>query len=164
MTLQRSPRAALERYRIENDTLKSWTQKASGLEPLSKSGMKLMRLFLSPSVSLLLILQRQRAAEGLGSGAVPHDSRSGKQTMLTWREGGRWPLCQLQKEPSPRGGSSLDACTCDDQSRQWSQGGRKTRGLIHFSAEQEMGWFPSDCLLAALSSDLTHTGFLSWNW
>lgn len=52
MILQRSPRAVFERYRIENDTLKSWTQKESGLETLSKPGTKLMRLFLSPSVKV----------------------------------------------------------------------------------------------------------------
>lgn len=52
MTLQRSCRAVFERYRIENDTLQSWTQKMSGLKPLSKSGTKLMRLFLPPSVKV----------------------------------------------------------------------------------------------------------------
>ena len=51
-TLQRSCWAECEKYGIGNDTLKSWTQKASGLQPLSKSGMKLMRLFLSPSVKV----------------------------------------------------------------------------------------------------------------
>lgn len=41
-----------ERLSIENDTLKGWIQKASGLELLSESWMKLMRLFLSPSVKV----------------------------------------------------------------------------------------------------------------
>lgn len=65
--------------------------------------------------SLLLILQRQQAAEGLGRGTVPPKKRSRKQKMLPWREGGRslLGLC-CRKSPAP-GGMDLDACTCGDQ-------------------------------------------------
>ena len=60
--------------------------------------------------SLLLILQRQRAAEGLGRGTGPP-----KKRMLPWREGGRslLGLC-CKKSPAP-GGMDLDACTCGGQ-------------------------------------------------
>lgn len=88
MTLQSSSRAASEKSRIENDTLKSWTQEASGLELLSKSGTKLMRLFLSPSVKVYYLYfkgskqkrgcssqeQEQETEDadfGKGSGAAP---------------------------------------------------------------------------------------------
>lgn len=70
-TLQSSSRAASERCRIANDTLKSWTQKASGLEILSKSGTKLMRLFLSPSVEVYyLYFKGSEQQRGWGGGLV----------------------------------------------------------------------------------------------
>lgn len=69
MTLQSSFRAVSERYRIENDTLKSETQKASGLEPLSEPGTKLMRLFLSPSVKVYyLYFKGSEQQRGWGEG------------------------------------------------------------------------------------------------
>lgn len=71
MTLQSHFGAASERYRIENDTLKSWTQKASGLELLSKSGTKLMRLFLSPSVKVYyLYFKGSEQQRGWGEGLL----------------------------------------------------------------------------------------------
>lgn len=79
------------RHRIENDTLESQTQKASGLEPLSKSGTKLMRLFLSPSVEVYY-LYFKGSEQQRGWGRELCLTRTGAGNRRCWlgkRVGGR---------------------------------------------------------------------------
>lgn len=80
VTLQSRFRAASERYRIGNDTLKSRTRKASGLELLSESGTKLMRLFLSPSVKVYyLYFKGSEQQQGWGEGPLLTSTGAGNR-------------------------------------------------------------------------------------
>lgn len=112
MTLQSSFGAVSERCRIENDTLKSGTQKASGLEPLSESGTKLMRLFLSPSVKVYyLYFKGSEQRRGRERHCSSPEQRQ-EQKMLRWGAAGRWPLSAAKGVP---GGQCPGGHTCDDQ-------------------------------------------------
>lgn len=127
MTLQRSPRAVFERYRIENDTLKSWTQEESGLETLSKPGTKLMRLFLSPSVKVYSLYfkgsKRQRAGDWRGP-SHEWEGAGDRRCRLRERVGGR-PAPLLQRA-GPREALIWSPAPETLGSWLWSRGGRRT--------------------------------------
>lgn len=126
VTLQRSRRAESERCRIENDTLRSRTQKARGLEPLSRSGTKLMRLFLSPPVKVYY-LYFKGSGQQRGWGEALFLPRTGVGNGRCWlgeRVGG-CPCLFATKRARPHGARSWMHAPVMISSWQWSQGGRK---------------------------------------
>lgn len=111
-TLQRSCWAECEKYGIGNDTLKSWTEKASGLEPLSKSGMKLMRLFLSLSVKVYYLYFKGREQQrGWGEALILRRGAGDRTCCLGESVGGR-PWVSAAKRAQLQARMDLDARTC----------------------------------------------------
>lgn len=116
-----------ERYRIENETLKSWTQKESGLEIFSKPGTKLMRLFLSPSVKVYYLYfkgsKRQRAGDGSCS-SHEQEGAGNRRCGLRERVGG--PPASLLQRAGPQEALIWSPAPVTCGSWLWSQGGRRT--------------------------------------
>ena len=104
VTVQRSCRAEFQRHWIGNDTLQSLTQKARGLEPLSKSGTKLMRLFLSPSVKVYyLYFKGSEQQRGWGEALfLPRTGAGNGRRWLGERVGG-CPCVSATKRAQPCG-------------------------------------------------------------
>lgn len=84
-----------ERLCIGNDTLKGVIQKVSGLELLSESGTKLMRLFLSPSVKVYCWYFKSREQERAGERWCSSDR---ERTEVAERDRASLPA---EKEPHP---------------------------------------------------------------
>lgn len=76
----------LERFNIENDIFKGWIQKASGLALLSEWGMKLMRLFFSPSVKVYYQYFKGRE-QGRANGRCCSSYKESRDSSTCWD----WP-------------------------------------------------------------------------